>query len=428
MGGGNRTVEIVTIGDELLLGQTVDTNSAFLGRVLGAAGFRVCGRRAVGDDWAAIKTAVDEALSRADIVLCTGGLGPTVDDLTRGAIAELFGVPTDIDESLLAALQERYRQRGLPMPRSNITQAEVPRGARVLPNRYGSAPGLALERDGHIVLLLPGVPNELEHLTRDQVLPFLLGRATSAGIEQAPPVYLRLLRTTGLGESALAERVEHVLPQLPPLTLAFLPSRAGTDLRLTSWGVLGEAEAERKLDAATDLLCAAVGEYVYAIGDTDLVEVIGEQLRQRNLHIALAESCSGGLLARRFTDFPGASDYFLGGVVAYDNAVKRDILGVHEDVLARYGAVSEEAAVDMAQGARKRLKADVAIGITGIAGPGGGTSEKPVGTVCIAVVVRDRCEVRRVLLIGDRDDVRERAAQTALFMLWRMLQHEEDQR
>lgn len=420
----NRTVEIVTIGDELLLGQTIDTNSAFLGRVLGAAGFQVRGRRAVGDDWEAIKSAVDEALSRADIVLCTGGLGPTSDDLTRGAVAELFGVPIDIDETLLAALQERYRQRGIPMPRLNTTQAEVPRGARVLPNRFGSAPGLALERNGRIVLLLPGVPNELEHLTRDEVLPMLLGRGISAGLPQGPPVYLRVIRTTGLGESALAERVEHLLPQLPPLTLAFLPSRAGTDLRLTSWGVLGAAEAEGKLAAATDLLCAAVGDFIYAIGDTDLAEVVGAQLRQRNLHIALAESCTGGLLAKRFTDFAGASDYFLGAIVAYDNAVKRDVLGVHEDILVRYGAVSEEVALDMAEGARRRLNAEVAIAITGIAGPGGGTAEKPVGTVCIAVVVRDRCEVRRVLQIGDRDDVRERAAQTALFMLWRMLQHE----
>jgi len=420
----NRTVEIVSIGDELLLGQTIDTNSAFLGRVLGAAGFQVRSRRTVGDDWEGIKNAVDEALSRADIVICTGGLGPTSDDLTRGAVAELFGAPIDIDETLLAALQERYRQRGLPMPRLNITQAEVPRGAKVLPNRYGSAPGLVLERNGRLAILLPGVPNELEHITRDEVLPMLLGRVVSAGAAQAPPVYLRLLRTTGLGESAIAERVEHVLPMLPPLTLAFLPSRAGTDLRLTSWGVLSQEQAQQKLDAATALLREAVGDHLYAIGDRDLAEVVGEELRKRGLHIALAESCTGGLLAKRFTDFPGSSDFFLGGVVAYDDAVKRAVLGVGEETLTRHGAVSEEVALEMAEGARIHMNADVGIGITGIAGPGGGTPDKPVGTVCLAVVLGDRADVRRTLQIGDRDDIRERSAQGALFILLRMLQSE----
>lgn len=411
-------VEIVTIGDELLLGETVDHNSAWLGRVLAAAGIRVRRRATVGDDAASIRAAVEEALDRTGVALCTGGLGPTRDDLTKPVVAELFGRELVLDEALLEQLSSRFSERGIRMAAVNRTQAEVPRGAVVFPNSRGTAPGLALEDDrGRLAVLLPGVPHEMRALMLEHVLPFLRARWPAGG----RPIVHRRLRTTGIPESTLAERIDDLVAGFEPLTVAFLPSPTGVDIRLTSWGALDEAAAARALDAAEELLRGRVGRYIYGRDDEDLVDAVARELTARGLTLALAESCTGGLVAKRLTDRPGASEYLFAGIVAYANGAKEAFLGVRPETLAEHGAVSEETVREMVEGALRTTGADAALAITGVAGPGGGTAAKPVGTVWIAAALGDRRDVRRFRFGGDREEIRERSAQAALAMLYRML-------
>jgi len=411
-------LEIVTIGDELLLGETVDHNSAWLGRVLAAAGIRVRRRATVGDDAEGIRDAVAQALERTGVVLCTGGLGPTRDDLTKPVVAELFGRELVLDEALLEELDRRFRERGVQMAAINRSQAEVPRGATVFPNSRGTAPGLALEdAEGRLAILLPGVPYEMRALVLEHVLPFLQARWPRRG----RPIVHRVLRTTGIPESTLAEQVDDLVAGFAPIAVAFLPAPTGVDIRLTSWGALDEAEAVRALDSAEALLRQRVGRYIYGRNDEDLVDAVAREMTARGLTLALAESCTGGLVAKRLTDRPGASDYVFGGVVAYANAAKERFLGVRPETLAAHGAVSEETAREMVEGALRTTGADAAVAITGIAGPGGGTEAKPVGTVWIAVALGDRRDVRRFRFGGDRDEIRERSAQMALAMLYAML-------
>lgn len=411
-------LEIVTIGDELLLGETVDSNSAWLGRRLAAEGIRVSRRASVGDDDGAIRSAVGEALERTGTVVCTGGLGPTRDDRTREAVAGLFGRALRLDEGVLAAIRDRFASRGLEMPAVNRRQAEVPDGARVFANPRGTAPGLALEdAAGRLVVLLPGVPFELRALVEEQVLPFLMLR----WVRRGRPIRHRVLRTTGIAESVLAERVEDLLDGVAPLRVAFLPAPVGVDLRLTSWGGLTEAEAEAALNAAEAKLSERLAPYAYGRDDEDLADAVGRFLTERGLTLAVAESCTGGLIGKRVTDRPGASVFFLGGVIAYDDAVKLRLLGVPRAVLTSYGAVSRETVIAMADGVRALAGADTAVAVTGIAGPGGATPEKPVGTVWIAAAAGEDTEARRHLFPGDREEIRDRAAQAALALLWERL-------
>ncbi|MBI4540465.1 MAG: competence/damage-inducible protein A [Gemmatimonadetes bacterium] len=413
---GAPTVEIVTVGDELLLGETVDTNAAWLGRRLAEYGLVVVRRASVGDDRAEIQAAVGAAVAAADVVIVTGGLGPTPDDMTKEAVCARFGLALTMDESLLAGLRERFRRRGYgEMPETNRRQAEVPESARVLPNPVGTAPGLVLEPDGRAVILLPGVPRELRGLMEPQVRDYLRGRFR----ERLAPVHHRLLRTTGLAESALADRIAAAIPrEVGPVALAFLPDLTGVDLRLTVRGVTDPAEATEHLDRVARLLTPVVGSYCYAEGDQDLSAVVGELLRARGMTLAAAESCTGGLIAKRITDIPGSSDYFMGGVVAYANEVKVTELGVDPSLIASAGAVSEEVARAMASAARRRFGADMAVAVTGIAGPGGGTRDKPVGTVWYAVATGESVTARHERFLGDREEIRIRAAQAALALLW----------
>ncbi len=446
-------VEIVTIGDELLLGDTLDGNAAWLGRRLAAAGVRTARRTTVGDAAADIHAAVAAALERTGVVVCTGGLGPTPDDLTRPVVADLFGRALAEDDALLAALRERFDARGIRMAENNRRQAEVPEGATVFPNPRGTAPGLLLEDDRGVVVLLPGVPAEMRALVDAYVLDALLERFE----EHGAPILSRRLRTTGIAESSLAAKVEDVLPELAPLGVAFLPSLDGVDLRVTSWGTLPEPDATAALDRAEALLRERAGRYVYAVGDDSLGAVVGRRLARRGLTLALAESCTGGLIGARLTDSPGASDFLLGGVISYSNEAKRSLLGVRAGTLAAHGAVSEEAAREMVAGVRETLGADVGLAVTGIAGPGGGSEAKPVGTVWIAAALpaaRDdvgapdggpepdahgsgrrshdrpfrlgesRGVARHLRLPGDRLEVRARAAQAALALLLDLLREE----
>lgn len=406
---------MVTIGTELLLGFTVDTNSAVLGRDLSAIGARIVRRTTVADDPEAIGQAVSQALSRASIVITTGGLGPTRDDVSKRVVADLFGFPLRFDEAIWQDLIARFRRLGRDPAPANRVQAEVPEGATVIPNRWGTAPALWFEGPPGIVIMLPGVPNEMRNLVRHEVVPRLSTRNQAALVVRS-----RMLRTTSIPESSLAQRIGDLDEKLTPLTLAYLPGLQGVDLRLTAWNLPPE-DADRLLDQAAGRLRELLGDFIYGEGETDLAAILLDALRQRGLRLALAESCTGGLVGARVTEIAGSSDVFAGGVVCYDNAVKVALLGVEPGLIEAHGAVSEPVAVAMAQGAAARLSAPAAIGLTGIAGPGGGSEEKPVGTVCFGWVVNDRIEQARYVFLGNRHEVRQRAAQYALHRLWRMV-------
>jgi len=412
-------LEVLTIGTELLLGYTVDTNAAELGRALAAAGAEITRRTTVADRPDAIRTAVAEALDRSGFVITTGGLGPTRDDLTKTVVATLFGKRLVLDERLLASIKARFDRmgRGRPMPAINRTQAEVPEGAGILPNPRGTAPGLWVEdARGRVVVLLPGVPREMRGLLVEEVLPRIVARQGG----ERRVVLSRTVRTTGVSESALAERVGPIEPEIAPVTLAYLPSVDGVDLRVTAWG-LEPKDADARLAVVVDRLKAAVGEHGYGEDDADLAAALLAALRKGRHRLGVAESCTGGMIGERITSIPGASDTFIGGVVAYADVIKTAALKVPLETLEAYGAVSEETVRAMAEGAQRLFSADCTIAVTGIAGPGGGTPEKPVGTVWLAARVHTTTRALKRVLPGDRDDVRRRAAQAGLDLLRRLL-------
>jgi len=418
-----RQVELITIGDELLLGFTVDTNAAHISRTLAASGIEIVRRTTVGDEAEQIANAVRDALDRTGSVITTGGLGPTSDDLTKPAIARIFGREMKLDESIAAQLEQRWRARfpGSAFPSTNRTQAEIPEGARIITNRHGSAPGIWLEDEkGRWVAMMPGVPREMRGMLAEEILPAIQARLSGAG----SVVLSGTLRTTGIAESAIAEllgpnALGDPRTEQGSLPLAYLPGVAGVDLRVTVKG-MPLTRARELVDEAIVKLRSKVGAYAYGEDDADLAAIVLDRCRVLNLTVAVAESCTGGLLGERLTNIPGSSDVFLGGVIAYHDDVKKKLLGVRDDTLKQYGAVSEQVALQMASGIRERTGADVGISVTGIAGPGGGTPEKPVGLVWIAVDGSE-AKARRFHLVGDRAEIRQRAAQAALEMVRRAL-------
>jgi nicotinamide-nucleotide amidase len=411
-------IEILTIGDELLLGFTVDTNAAYLARALAGIGVEIVHRTTVGDDAELIAAAVKDAIERTGAVITTGGLGPTSDDRTRPAIAKLFGRELVRDDAIVEQIRQRFwRMSSAKMPESNIVQAMVPVGARVLENRHGTAPSLMLEDEkGRWVIMLPGVPREMRGLTNDTIIPLLRERVGAAPIA----IVSRTLRTTGIGESALAKKLGDLAKGVDGLPLAFLPGWAGADLRLTSHMLPAEAAA-RAIDAAAQKLRDVLGAFVYGEEDDDLAALVLAMCRERHLAIATAESCTGGLLGARITAIPGSSEVYVGGVVAYDNSVKTKLVGVRDVSLSEHGAVSEQVAREMAEGCARALGTQIGIGITGVAGPGGGTAEKPVGTVWVAVAGVGETRALGRVYVGDREEIRLRATQAALDQLRRAL-------
>lgn len=411
-------IEVVTIGDELLLGYTIDTNAAHLARALAAEGVEIERRTTCGDTAESIATAVREALDRTGAVITTGGLGPTSDDLTKPSIAALFGREMVLDEEHLAWMQERWRTRfQRPMPASNRQQAMLPSGARKLVNNHGSAPGIWLEDErGRWVAMLPGVPREMRGMLADTLLPLIRERLGDGG----RVVRSRTLRTTGIGESLLADLVATIHGGVGDVGLAYLPNADGTDLRLTVRDASSD-DADARLAHAAARLRTVVADAVYGEDAADLAEVVLALSRSRGLTIGVAESCTGGMLGARLTAIPGSSDVVRGGVIAYDDAVKRSLLGVPEAMLHEHGAVSDPVARAMAVGVKSAIGVDAALAITGVAGPGGGTEGKPIGTVWIALDFRGEVQSRRYVMVGDRAEVRHRSAQAALEMLRRRL-------
>jgi nicotinamide-nucleotide amidase len=407
-------LELVTIGTELLLGFTLDSNASEIARVLGEHGVHVVRRTSVGDREADISAAVADALARTGAVVTTGGLGPTRDDITKRAVAELFGAPLVFEESVWQTVVARFAKLGRVPGASNRVQAEVPRGATVLPNRWGTAPGIWLEGERGLVVMLPGVPYEMRKLLRHEVAPRLSARSRGTVVRS------RVVRTTGIAESALAERLGDVEAAVAPLTLAYLPGEEGVDLRLTAWD-LERAEADSRLQAAADLLRARAGDHVYGEGDADLAAVLLDAARARRVRLAVAESCTGGLIGERITSVSGSSRYFVGGALVYSNELKNKFADVPKGLIAAHGAVSREVAIAMAEGIRKKCGATWGLAVTGVAGPTGGTEEKPVGLVFHALSNGETTDVVERKFPGDRERVRWWASQQALDMLRRKL-------
>lgn len=408
---------VVAVGEELLSGETTDTNGSWLGRKLASLGAPVVQRWIVGDDAEAIQAALSAALAVADLVILTGGLGPTRDDLTRPAVADFLSLKLHSDPQIVEDLRERFRVRGSgDLPSNNLSQAEVPHGAQVLANAFGTAPGLLMEHAGCSVVLLPGVPREMRGIFEGVLEDAIAGRF---GARLVPLVH-RTLHTTGVPESVLSERVDEVRAGLPgQIDLAFLPGLRGVSIRISTRSPADVAVG--LLDQAQAILDPIVAPYRIGMDKSDLVEAVAHVLTSQSHTLALAESCTGGLMAKRITDFPGSSNYFRGGVIAYADRVKLDLLGIEEGLLAESGAVSEAVAAGMARGVAELLDTDVGVGVTGIAGPGGGTGGKPVGTVWFAVAVKGRVRTSHQVFSGDREAVRERATQVALILLYEML-------
>ncbi|KPK00800.1 MAG: hypothetical protein AMS20_14890 [Gemmatimonas sp. SG8_28] len=416
-------VEIVTVGTELLLGFTVDTNATEISRALAAVGGRVVRRVTVADDRVPLRDAVAGALRRSRFVVITGGLGPTSDDITKRTVADLFRLPLELDEEYLRELETRFRRhRHREMPPSNRSQAEAPRGAVRLPNPRGTAQGLVIDGPIGTAVLLPGVPGEMRQILQDHVVP-LVRQRVQVGAGGPAVIRSRTLRTTGVTESGLADLLGPLEADLGGVTLAYLPGWEGVDLRLTVWG-MDESAADEALDGAAGTLVAALGARYYGAGDRDLAAVVLDSLRESGRTVAVAESCTGGLVGGRLSAVPGASDAFVGGVIAYADAAKVTALGVPTELLDREGAVSEAVARSMAEGVTRRFAAAAAIAVTGIAGPTGGTPEKPVGTVWMAALAGGRTDAVQRIFPGGRDEVRYRSAQAALDLLRRVLRGE----
>lgn len=406
--------EIITIGDELLYGARVDTNAVFLAQKLDSAGIEVKYITTTGDNMDQMVDAINLAMRRAEIIITTGGLGPTDDDITKKAICKVFKRNLIFHEDVLEDLQKRFAARGLKMPAINQNQALLPQGAKLLANKYGSALGIVIEEKGQFFCSMPGVPIEMKTITEEELLPILMARMGNTVIIR------HKLRAAGIMESSLAEKIRPGLKFSEGISLAYLPSYRGIDLCIKGTGTVKE-EVEAGVKLLADGIRKTAGGYIFTEDDRQLEEVVGDLLKENGLTLATAESCTGGLLGGRITAIPGSSRYYLGGVVAYANEVKMNRLGVVRDTIERFGAVSAETAKAMAAGVIKALGADLGVSVTGIAGPDGGTDEKPVGTVFVGIATSNR-EIARKYSLGDnREMIRKRAVTAALDMVRREL-------
>ncbi len=400
--------ELLTIGDELLIGQTTNTNAAWLGRRLSRLGIRMGRTVTVGDTASTIQQELDRAYADARLVVCTGGLGPTHDDLTREVVAEYFDAPLYTDDALLDRVRRYYNQRDRELPDSGPALARVPEGFEILENPVGAAVGLWHEDpSGRLIALLPGIPAEMKAIFDAAVEPRL---DAQPGVGE---VHHRTLITAGIPETALQERLGDLSGVLgEDVHLAYLPSTSGVRLRLSADA--DAPDADERLDEVEAMIRSRAGDFLIGTGEVTLEEVLGDLLRDQDATIAAAESATGGLIGHRLTGVSGSSDYFLGSIVAYANHVKQDVLGVDEAALREHGAVSEAVAEQMAAGTRAALDATVGISTTGIAGPTGGTSDKPVGTVWIGYADASGAHARRFQFVEDRGLNKELFASAAL--------------
>lgn len=405
--------EILAIGDELLYGQTLDTNSHWLSGELDKAGIKTIRRTTVGDVEEYILAAFAEAEQRADIILITGGLGPTSDDLTKPCLAKHFHCEIKIDEEALADVTAFFESRGRELTETNRQQAALPVCCEKITNAIGTAPGMWFQKAGKVFVSMPGVPHEMKRMVHEAVIPKL------RKVFDLPVILHRIIRTAGIGESFLADRISEWEKSLPPnMKLAFLPGLGEVKLRLTAFGHSTEQLA-RDTDAHLADLKLLVGDFIYAYEDLELEQVIGQLLRERKLTLAIAESCTGGYLSHLVTTVPGSSDYFKGSMIPYAYDIKMRQLGVKPETLERYGAVSEPTIIEMANIVRAKFNTDIGVATSGIAGPGGATPEKPVGTVWIAYSDKYQTVTKKLQLSKDRI-INIKLASTAVLNLIRL--------
>ena len=408
------SAEIIAIGSELLTPGFVDTNSVHLTRQLNEIGIPVVMKSIVGDDENYLEQAVRGCLDRTPLLITIGGLGPTEDDVTKKVVARVLQRQLVLDDEILAAIQKRFKARGAEMPANNARQALVPTGSDVLENKNGTAPGLWIHSDRNDVLLLPGPPSELEPMFDSTCIPRLQKMTGTAALAR------RVYRTTGLMESALDARIAPIYQKYRNPVTTILAKPGQVEVRLTARGKSPE-EAERLVKELGAQIETSLEDYIFATSEQSLEEVVGMQLVMKQATIAVAESCTGGLLAQRLTSVPGSSRYFLSGIVTYSNQSKIDLAGIPPLLLEMQGAVSPEVAKGLAESVREKVGSTIGVGITGIAGPGGGSPEKPVGTVHIAVASPQGTELRHLIFPGSRDRIRAWTSQAALDLVRRVL-------
>jgi nicotinamide-nucleotide amidase len=400
--------EIIATGTELLLGQTTNTNARFLSEKLAEKGIDVYWQSVVGDNAERLKAAIILALSRVDIVIISGGLGPTMDDLTKETVAGILQLPLEINSAWEKQLGAALARRGQAISDNQRKQAFLPRGARLLPNEFGTAPGIWLEYEGKIIILLPGPPRELEPMFIKYVLPHLP--------DSGSVLLSRILKVIGIGEAALENLLSELLQSQTNPTIALLAKKAEVHLRITAKAAK-RSDCLKLLDSMEDKIRVYLGNLIYARDQETMAEIVATQLVKRNLTLAVAESCTGGYLAHTLTNIAGSSQYFMQGLVTYSNEAKIKLLGISPDIIAEHGVVSEAVAIAMAESVRHNAGTDLGVGITGLAGPSGGTPEKPVGLVFIALAVAAQSICQRFIFMGNRENIKERAVQNALNLI-----------
>lgn len=406
-------VEIVTTGTELLLGQIINTNSAWLSQQLNALGFNVMYQSTVGDNRERMAQVFAAALSRADIVITSGGLGPTLGDITKEVSANLLNRKLCLHAASAAKIETYFSRRGIEMPESNLRQALIPLDSIVLDNDSGTAPGVIIEENNKVIIHLPGPPNELKAMFSQKVIPYLHARYFSQGV-----ILSRVLHVYGIGESSLEAILQDLVEAQDNPTIALLVKKGEIHIRLTA-KCKEACEAQAAIQRVENIIRDRLGDSVFGTDSDSMELAVGNLFREKELTIALAESCTGGLISSRLTDIAGSSDYVVGGMVCYSNTIKSNFVGVPKEILENYGAVSEPTALSMASNIRNKFGASIGIGVTGIAGPGGAVEDKPVGLVYIAIDGPKGSRCLRFDFLGSRKEIKQRTSQAALFELRR---------
>jgi len=406
--------EIIAVGTELLLGQIANTNAQIISNALQEIGIDVYFHTCVGDNQERLQSVLETGLRRSDIIVLTGGLGPTKDDLTKETVAACLNLSLKLDKYSLDKIKSYFAKRGRPFTENNYKQALVPEGAIAIENKKGTAPGILLNKDGKIIIMLPGPPREMEPMLRDEVIPYLSKMNSST-------IFSKVLKFYGIGESALEEKLEDLISKQTNPTIAPLAKMGEVTIRLTAKAE-NRMAAEKIIKPVEDEIIKRVGKFLYGYDDDSVEDIVARLLAKFNKTIAIAESCTGGLMAHKLTNIPGISRFFERGVVSYSNRSKEDLLNVNPDTLEKFGAVSEETAKEMAQGIRISSGTDIGVSITGVAGPDGGTPTKPVGLVYIAYSDSNICCAEKHIFIGERADIKEQSVNSAFHLVRKMIQ------
>jgi nicotinamide-nucleotide amidase len=409
------SASILTIGEEILYGHILDTNANFISNALADIGIKVVMHLSVGDNFEDITEALKITESRSDLILITGGLGPTNDDITKKCLAAYFNTEIKLNEKVFNDLSEYFKKRGFQFSKSNQKQAEIPENAEIISNEMGTAPGMLFEKDNKMFISMPGVPHEMKYLVSEKIIP-RLHKANKSNV-----IYHKLIMTAGLGESWLAEKIEEWERSLPEnFSLAYLPTYGQVKLRITAKGE-DKIQLIDKVEHYKQLLKSYIGQYIYGEDGETIQEAIGRLLISGKKTLSIAESCTGGYVSHLITSVPGSSNYFQGSVLSYSNIIKQKVLQVKSETLNKYGAVSEDTVTEMARGIRKYYATDIAVATSGIAGPGGGTEDKPVGTVWIAIDDQDGTITKKYTILKDRMSNIKYASIASLVMLWQRL-------